>query len=440
MGIPWKAWYRIPKKYGGLGFMDLRAFNLAMLGKQAWRFLTRPHSLVARIYKARDAHELEGSLVSRLIDPNSGTWDHSILLDIFSPTDVERILKVPVSLDYEDFWFWLGTRGCYLVKEGYKRTVGSFDIMPGTFDKWLHLWKIKSPVKWKTFLRRALSNVLPTTTNLIIKRVDVNPSCPMCGLMHENIMHSLLLCDFFKLVWHESSLQMSSVVGNDFSMWFTNALSVLTEEELLVAVAVLYHIWRARNTAEWEGSLPHPKGVWRRAQTAVVAWREVHMALPIDATSCSASPNSSCYCFERCRASCSRVATEVLLRRQLSTSHQEGHGGSGLALGGWSVPRSFQWSSPRLFLSTNGRVVGMQRGAIMAQGSWTRGLASVDVYTDCSNLKHLLTAVNTTLYSYVAFSVDASGALMSAFNHCFVNLVPRAANLGAHTLATSVYL
>lgn len=54
-GIHWKAWDRpcIPKKDGGLGFKDLRAFNLAILGKQAWRFLTRPHSLVARIYKGR---------------------------------------------------------------------------------------------------------------------------------------------------------------------------------------------------------------------------------------------------------------------------------------------------------------------------------------------------------------------------------------------------
>ncbi|XP_019189974.1 PREDICTED: uncharacterized protein LOC109184427 [Ipomoea nil] len=36
-GIHWKAWDKlcIPKKYGGLGFKELRAFNLAMLGKQA---------------------------------------------------------------------------------------------------------------------------------------------------------------------------------------------------------------------------------------------------------------------------------------------------------------------------------------------------------------------------------------------------------------------
>lgn len=41
------------KTNGGLGFKDLTAFNLAMLGKQGWKFLTEPDSLVSRMFKAK---------------------------------------------------------------------------------------------------------------------------------------------------------------------------------------------------------------------------------------------------------------------------------------------------------------------------------------------------------------------------------------------------
>ena len=54
-GIHWMNWEKLsaPKIHGGMGFKDLSAFNLAMLGKQGWKFITEPDTLVARIFKAR---------------------------------------------------------------------------------------------------------------------------------------------------------------------------------------------------------------------------------------------------------------------------------------------------------------------------------------------------------------------------------------------------
>lgn len=53
--IYWMNWERLSrhKSSGGMGFRDFRDFNLAMLGKQAWRIITNTTSLVSRIYKAR---------------------------------------------------------------------------------------------------------------------------------------------------------------------------------------------------------------------------------------------------------------------------------------------------------------------------------------------------------------------------------------------------
>ncbi|XP_019170410.1 PREDICTED: uncharacterized protein LOC109165884 [Ipomoea nil] len=310
-GIHWKAWDKmcIPKTFGGLGFKELRAFNLAMLGKQAWRFLTQPQSLVSRVYKARyypassfyeaalgnnpsfcwrsilaakglicggvrrrigngkstliwdhpwihddnqprilteKPPQLAQAKVEGLIDQQTGTWDHEILVDIFIAQDVEKILKIPVSLEYEDMWYWYGDpKGEYSVKEGYKVVRGNYSQPEGNFHKWKKLWSLKAPRKWKTFLWRALNDILPTTENLLIKRVDIDPTCAMCGVGHENLVHSLITCD---------------------------------DDRIIYAVALLYFIWRTRNGAVWEAMLPRPQNVIAMALSSVNAWKEAHPA------------------------------------------------------------------------------------------------------------------------------------------------------------------
>ncbi|XP_019175839.1 PREDICTED: uncharacterized protein LOC109171159 [Ipomoea nil] len=310
-GIHWKAWDKmcIPKTFGGLGFKELRAFNLAMLGKQAWRFLTQPQSLVSRVYKARyyptssfyeaalgnnpsfcwrsilaakglicggvrrrigngkstliwdhpwihddnqprilteKPPQLAQAKVEGLIDQQTGTWDHEILADIFIAQDVEKILKIPVSLEYEDMWYWYGDpKGEYSVKEGYKVVRGNYSQPEGNFHKWKKLWSLKAPPKWKTFLWRALNDILPTMENLLIKRVDIDPTCAMCGVGHENLVHSLITCD---------------------------------DDGIIYAVALLYFIWRTRNGAVWEAKLPRPQNVIAMALSSVNAWKEAHPA------------------------------------------------------------------------------------------------------------------------------------------------------------------
>ncbi|XP_074270589.1 putative mitochondrial protein AtMg00310 [Silene latifolia] len=49
--IPWIAWAKLcqPKCQGGLGFRNFAEFNLALLGKQAWRMITDRESLMVRV-------------------------------------------------------------------------------------------------------------------------------------------------------------------------------------------------------------------------------------------------------------------------------------------------------------------------------------------------------------------------------------------------------
>ncbi|KAM2190433.1 hypothetical protein ACFX1Q_026403 [Malus domestica] len=53
--IHWVNWLTLSKskEEGGLGFRDLYAFNIALLAKQAWRFIMQPHLLAFTFFKAR---------------------------------------------------------------------------------------------------------------------------------------------------------------------------------------------------------------------------------------------------------------------------------------------------------------------------------------------------------------------------------------------------
>ncbi|XP_031111944.1 uncharacterized protein LOC116015918 [Ipomoea triloba] len=361
-GIHWKAWDRlcVPKKFGGLGFKDLRAFNLAMLGKQAWRFLTRPQSLVARIYKARYFPK------TSFIDATLGTCPS---------------------------YYWRSVMAAHeLVCSGVRRRVGDGKATL----IWGHPWLPDEPDPMiQTSMPQELDGSL------------------VSGLLDP------------ATVWNESSLHVPSVGGDDFGEWFASALCMLTEDDVLNIVALLYHIWKARNSAVWEGSLPHPRSVWRAARAAVFAWRQVHNAADHHPPP-QAAPNPEvhtvallCYVDAGYRHQTKEATVGALLLTQ---------NGDFVAAFNARLPHCF---SPLMAESL----------ACKEALSWLkdRGINSVHIYTDCSTLKNLLVMTSTSLFSYVGFSIDASRAIMSSFIRCSVSLIPRTTNRGTHTLATLTF-
>ena len=53
--LAWLSWDKMcmPKDKGGLGFRDLKSFNLALLAKQGWQLQTNSTTMFSLVYKAK---------------------------------------------------------------------------------------------------------------------------------------------------------------------------------------------------------------------------------------------------------------------------------------------------------------------------------------------------------------------------------------------------
>jgi len=183
--IHWMRWDRLTaaKCQGGMGFRNLRHFNVAMLGKQGWRLMSRPESLCARVLKGRYFHDsdfmectrkkhashtwrailagrevLGQGLIKRIIGDGSltniwrdrwlpqhfngrpitpladqyvtrvadlitasGQWNEDLVRQVFFLVDAEAILRTPIRGRGDDIWAWeLEKHGMYSVRSAYR--------------------------------------------------------------------------------------------------------------------------------------------------------------------------------------------------------------------------------------------------------------------------------------------------------------------------------
>uniref|UniRef100_A0A803NZS4 Reverse transcriptase n=1 Tax=Cannabis sativa TaxID=3483 RepID=A0A803NZS4_CANSA len=105
-GVTWMSWRKLcrHKDAGGLGFRNLRDYNLAFLGKQGWHLLTNENSLVAQVYKAR--YFPKGNFLQAELGPNPSFIWQSILeaKDLIKMGAVRTICDGKTTSVLEDPW------------------------------------------------------------------------------------------------------------------------------------------------------------------------------------------------------------------------------------------------------------------------------------------------------------------------------------------------
>ncbi|KAH9730036.1 reverse transcriptase domain-containing protein [Citrus sinensis] len=337
-GIHWLRWDKMckPKSVGGIGFKRIHDFNIAMLGKQCWRLMTNPLSLVARILKARyypkvsfvdasvgfnpsytwrsimaakdvvvngsririgngqqvqlskdpwlpDANngfitsELDESLATATVDslmvPGQRRWDYDLIADVFNSRDAALILQVPLSVRQDDdCWYWLADPKGQFTVRSCYNLLNS-EANVTSSRVWKRLWGLEVPGKVKHFFWRALMNVLPTVDNLRPRKVEVSPICPICNAENESVLHCLVECLFAQSCWVLSSIGTFGSCSSLFD-WFEQVFTRCCKDDCNLAVMLCWRLWFNWNDKVWNNHGSQAQSLVNAAGHCLFQWQE----------------------------------------------------------------------------------------------------------------------------------------------------------------------
>ncbi|XP_062103683.1 uncharacterized protein LOC133814782 [Humulus lupulus] len=337
-GINWMSWERLArsKDVGGMGFRNLREFNLAMLGKQARRLVVRPDSLVSKVFKARyfpkgefleaelgsnpsyiwrsifetkaiikkglrrrvgtgsttricldpwlpveehpyvtsELHGLEDKCVDSLFMVNQRTWDEEVVRDLFNDRDRLAILSIPLGIASEgDVWYWgLDRTDLYSVKSAYRMIHGVNDGNGEETSFWRKFWLLQVPPKVKNTVWRAIMGCLPTRVQLRIKKVQVSLFCPFCEVYNETMLHCLVTCSFSRMCWVYAGLDNYNGDVVTFGSWIRGVLGRVDVGVAALVLMICWSLWNARNGIVWQQRTSSVEYIVKSARIYLDQW------------------------------------------------------------------------------------------------------------------------------------------------------------------------
>ncbi|XP_019182124.1 PREDICTED: uncharacterized protein LOC109177267 [Ipomoea nil] len=487
-GIRWMAWQRMcsPKSLGGIGFKNLSRFNIALLAKQGWRLLTQPHSLAARLYKARyypHSGFLEASIganpsycwrsilagqqllkqgsykrigngrdtnvwnqpwlpnqedpfirspilnndvnmkVCSLIDSATQDWNTQLVINMFEQRDAELILKIPVATEFDDTWCWRGDiRGLYSVKNGY-RMLTPLHGQEGTDSAvWRNLWRLKIPPNIKNFVWRILHGVLPTMMAINSRGVEVDVSCVLCRLQPETIRHLCCECTVLVPLWYDLVNTPLPNMDDEFSAWLCKCLIHDDKLKVLKSIAFWWCVWHERNEVVWRQKVWQPALIRLAHQRTMNDWN-----LMKEMVTGSNTHSSNIVAVHGPTENTVRVYVDAAV---FPVTHEACFG------------VFLQSADGEYIAAKNGPIQCMddihlaEAVAVKEALSWVKekGFMHAKVYSDCENICNLV-KVSLPDCTYAGCVLEECRLLQRHFTNVSIQFISRSVNKVAHALA-----
>lgn len=257
------AWQKVclPKRKGGIGFRDLKLFNLALLAKQVWRLLCfndslcfkvlsskyfphgnvlearhgdRPSFIWSGIFKAKEAIKegfhwrigtnsnvrmfqdkwgaskpisLEGVHVDNALNPvtcgdfmihDLAAWNVIKVHQVFAEEDALSICRCPISPSNDLLVWGHHSSGCYTTRSGYSWLINRRqDSSMDDSFIWKAMAKIPTLPKIRIFGWRLCHDAFPTGHKLVAAGLS-DGKCKMCNQEIETCLHAFRECSTIK--------------------------------------------------------------------------------------------------------------------------------------------------------------------------------------------------------------------------------------------------
>ncbi|XP_057800052.1 uncharacterized protein LOC131015604 [Salvia miltiorrhiza] len=224
---------------------------------------------------------LEDMRVADLINEVTGSWIIEDIKQLLPEKDVAAIVSILIfpesGVDVPIGHY--SASGCYTVKSAYSLASSlTLDPSYGEEGPWAKIWKLSVPPKVRSLMWRAAKANLPSKAELMSRGLQVGGECGVYKVGFENLWHVFFACPFAERCCEDGgfSILLASMRVNCDS--FKNAIFHIMKLTDGVQVAkvcmIMWHIWKDRNKAVWEGTIPVPSRTVALAISCQDEWLE----------------------------------------------------------------------------------------------------------------------------------------------------------------------